>query len=229
MQRLDTHRWDGETLVILERATQALLESRQGEVRDLAKHLPDPDGEQERPITLAFAGQYSAGKSTLLRALTGLENIATGAGITTEETRTLDWNGVQVVDTPGIHTSLRPDHDAIAYEAISQADLLVFVITNELFDNHLGEHFRKLAIEREKGYETILVINKMDRTADGNTRKPGRPSPMRSGNPSLPSPRRTSGSALRQRRAPWMRRKTRTMKSRECCGKMATWKTWWST
>ena len=138
-------------------------------MRDLANHLPDPDGEQERPITLAFAGQYSSGKSTILRALTGLEDIATGAGITTAETRTLDWNGVQVVDTPGIHTSLRPDHDTISYEAISQADLLVFVITNELFDSHLGDHFRKLAIDREKGHETILVVNKMDRTADGNT------------------------------------------------------------
>ena len=169
MQRLDTHRWAGETLEILGRAVQALLESKQGGVRDLANHLPDPDGEQERPITLAFAGQYSAGKSTLLRALTGLENIAIGAGITTEETRTLDWNGVHVVDTPGIHTSLRPDHDTISYEAISKADLLVFAITNELFDSHLGEHFRKLTIDREKGHETILVVNKMDRTADGNT------------------------------------------------------------
>ena len=169
MQRLDTHMWAGEALEILESAKRALLESRQGEVRDLVNHLPDPAGERERPITLAFAGQYSAGKSTLLRALTGLDDIATGAGITTEETRTLDWNGVQVVDTPGIHTSLRPDHDTISYGAISQADLLVFIITNELFDSHLGDHFRKLAIDREKGHETILVVNKMDRTADGNT------------------------------------------------------------
>ncbi len=169
MQRLNTHRWAGETLEIVERARHALLESGREEVRDLVQHLPDSYGEQERPITLAFAGQYSAGKSTLLRALTGLEDIATGAGITTQATRTLDWSGVQVVDTPGIHTSLRPDHDTISYEAISQADLLVFVITNELFDSHLGDHFRKLAIDREKGHETILVVNKMDRAADGNT------------------------------------------------------------
>ena len=168
---MDTHRWAGETLEILERARQALLESQQGDVRGLVNRLPGPDGGQERPITLAFAGQYSAGKSTILRALTGLEDIATGAGITTAETRTLDWNGVQVVDTPGIHTSLRPDHDTISYEAISQADLLVFVITNELFDSHIGDHFRRLAIDREKGHETILVVNKMDRTADGNTRE----------------------------------------------------------
>ena len=81
----------------------------------------------------------------------------------------MEWNGVSVIDTPGVHTVIRPDHDVVTYDAISQADLLVFVITNELFDDHLGGHFRKLAIDREKGHEAILVVNKMGRAADGNT------------------------------------------------------------
>ena len=103
----------------------------------------------------------------MLKALTGRDDIATGAGITTERTQIFDWNGVEVVDTPGIHTHIRPDHDLLSYEAISRADLLVFVITNELFDSHIGAHFRKLARDREKGHEMILVINKMGRA--GNT------------------------------------------------------------
>ena len=74
-----------------------------------------------------------------------------------------------MVDTPGIHTELRPDHDEITYEAISKADLLVFVITNELFDSHIADHFRKLAIDREKAHEMLLVVNKMQRSAGGNT------------------------------------------------------------
>ena len=86
----------------------------------------------------------------------------------TDRTSEFDWNGVTIIDTPGIHTSLRPDHDEITYRAISQSDLLVFVITNELFDNHMANHFRKLAIDLEKGYETILVVNKMGRAAVGN-------------------------------------------------------------
>ena len=138
-----------------------------GEVRALVQHLPEHGDREEKPVSLAFAGQYSAGKSTILKALTGRDDIATGAGITTERTQILEWDGVEVVDTPGIHTDLRPDHDFLSYEAISKADLLVFVITNELFDSHIGNHFRKLAIDREKGHETILVINKMRRT--GNT------------------------------------------------------------
>lgn len=120
-------------------------------------------------IRLVFAGQYSAGKSSILKMLTGRTDIAIGADITTQQAHTYDWNGIEVVDTPGIHTQLRPDHDEISYEAIASADMLVFVVTNELFDSYMAEHFRKLAIDKDKAGEMILVVNKMDRTAEGNT------------------------------------------------------------
>ena len=120
-------------------------------------------------ISLVFAGQYSAGKSSILKMLTGRTDIEIGAEITTQIAHTYNWNGIEVVDTPGIHTQLRPDHDAISYKAIASADMLVFVITNELFDSYIGEHFRKLAIDRDKAGEMILVVNKMDRTSLGNT------------------------------------------------------------
>ena len=167
MHKLDIQEWADETGAILEQARKALLESQQSEVRALAEQLPETGGTDEKPVSLAFAGPYSSGKSSMLKALTGRDDIATGAGITTEQTQIFDWNGVEVVDTPGINTQLRPDHDLRSYEAISRADLLVFVITNELFDSHIGAHFRKLAIDREKGHEMILVINKMGRA--GNT------------------------------------------------------------
>ena len=168
MPRLETHRWAEETERVLQEAREALLASRESEVQSIGRNLPDSDS-KDAPISLAFAGQYSAGKSTIISALTGRDDIAIGAGITTDQTSEFDWNGVTIIDTPGIHTSLRPDHDEITYRAISQSDLLVFVITNELFDNHVADHFRKLAIDLEKGYETILVVNKMGRAAAGNT------------------------------------------------------------
>lgn len=120
-------------------------------------------------IRLVLAGQYSAGKSSILKMLTGRTDIAIGADITTQQARTYDWNGIEVVDTPGIHTQLRPDHDEISYDAIASADMLVFVVTNELFDSYMAAHFRKLAIDKDKAGEMILVVNKMDRTAEGNT------------------------------------------------------------
>lgn len=101
--------------------------------------------------------------------MTGINDIAIGGGITTQQTHEYDWNGLKIIDTPGIHTKLRPDHDEIAYAEIAAADILVFMITYQLFDNHMGNHFRKLAIDKDKAHEMILVINKMEDTALGNT------------------------------------------------------------
>lgn len=123
----------------------------------------------ENVISIVFAGQYSAGKSTIIKMLTGREDIAIGPGITTMEVHDYDWNGMKIIDTPGIHTELRPDHDEKSYDAILSSDLLVFVITSELFDYHIAKHFRNLAIDKDKAGEMLLVVNKMDRASEGNT------------------------------------------------------------
>lgn len=129
--------------------------------------LPRAAFDGEKPLSLVFAGQYSAGKSSVLKALTGIEDIVIGAGITTQEAHSYDWNGIEVVDTPGIHTTLRPDHDEISYRAITNADMLAYVVTHELFDGFIGQDFRRLLIDEDKAGEMILIVNKM---ADiGNT------------------------------------------------------------
>lgn len=154
----------------------AELSGRAVEITEQAKNVVKKAGKElvfsdnaGSPIKLVFAGQYSAGKSTILKMLTGDSSIETGAGITTQQANSYQWNGLEIVDTPGIHTQLRPDHDAISYQAIMSADMLVFVITNELFDDHLANHFRSLAIDKDKAGEMLLVVNKMERTSNGNT------------------------------------------------------------
>ena len=129
----------------------------------------EAEEEKSERVKIVFAGQYSAGKSSIIKMLTGDETVATGAEITTQETHTYEWNGLEIVDTPGVHTTLRPDHDEISYKAIAAADILVFVVTNELFDSYMAEHFRRLAIDKDKAGEMILVVNKMERAAKGNT------------------------------------------------------------
>ena len=129
--------------------------------------LPTSVFDIEKPISIVFVGQFSAGKSTIIKALTGIEDIEIGEGIKTMETHSYDWNGIEVVDTPGIKTIIRPDHDEISYKAIARADMLVYVVTEELFDDLVGQNFRKLLLEKDKADEMILVVNKM---ADiGNT------------------------------------------------------------
>ena len=153
---------------LLNRAKKVLKDAPLDKVRDFAQRVPGKVATPDESVQVVFAGQYSAGKSSILKALTG-EDIEIGAAITTQKVQQLNWNGIRVIDTPGVHTELRPDHDKITYEAISKADLLVFVVTNELFDSHIAEHFRKLAIDREKAHEMLLVVNKMQRCAQGNT------------------------------------------------------------
>lgn len=133
----------------------------------IAAGVPETIIDGESPINVVFAGQYGAGKSTILSLLTG-EKLETGGGVTTQNCQELEWNSIHVIDTPGIHTQNRPDHDQITYDAIAKADLIVFVITNELFSDHLGKHFQKLLFEKQKGKEIMLVVNKMGDETLGN-------------------------------------------------------------
>lgn len=165
----ELHRWTTRGNDLLTRARQLLASATDEKTRLLAGEVSERILASDKRVSLVFAGQYSAGKSSLIKSLTGREDIAIGAGITTDRTHAYDWDGITIVDTPGIHTELRPDHDEIAYKAIVEADLLGFVVTNELFDAHLAEHFRQLAIERDKVHEMMLVVNKMRRCATGNS------------------------------------------------------------
>ena len=118
------------------------------------------DYEQQGALTVAFVGQYSAGKSTIISALTGRRDIHIDADIATDRSSSYDWNGINVIDTPGLFTD-RQDHDAITYGAIAKADLLVFCLTHMLFDTVTIENFKKLAYEEGYRWKMMLAINKM--------------------------------------------------------------------
>lgn len=170
-EKFELYQWTTIGNDLLFRSRQCLATAPSEKMQMLAGRVPAEILSPDKSVNLVFAGQYSAGKSSIMKVLTGREDIAIGAGITTEKTHTYDWGGITVVDTPGVHTQLRPDHDEITYRAIAGADLLVFVVTNELFDSHLAKHFRNLAIERDKAHEMMLVVNKMRRCAKGNSQE----------------------------------------------------------
>ena len=126
---------------------------------------------RENPVLrVAFIGQYSAGKSTIISALTGNRNISIGADITTDKATPYSWNGIEIMDTPGIGTE-RQDHDEVTYHAIERADLLVFCTTHQLLDSHLINHFRKLAYEKCYGNKMMLVFNKLSSEAGEDDQK----------------------------------------------------------
>lgn len=126
---------------------------------------------RENPVLqIAFIGQYSAGKSTIISALTGDKNIKIGSDITTDKATSYVWQGIKLIDTPGIGTERR-DHDEVTYDAIKQADLLVFCTTHMLLDDHIVEHFKKLAYEKQYAHKMMLVFNKLSAEAGDDDQK----------------------------------------------------------
>ena len=126
------------------------------------------------PLNLVFAGQYSAGKSSLIKMLTGIEHIKIGAGVTTDFVTQYQHKSLNIWDTPGILAGECEQHDAKALEAIAKADLLVYVITNELFDNVVGAAFRNLCFNQGRAKEMMIVINKFESdSADKETKIAG--------------------------------------------------------
>lgn len=111
-------------------------------------------------VSLSFVGQYNAGKSTIVSALTGRSDIPISADITTDRCTPYEWLGLRLVDTPGLYTE-RPDHDRITNDEIERSDLLAFCLTNELFDHITLSNFRKLAHEKLYASKMLLVVNKL--------------------------------------------------------------------
>ena len=153
-----------EGLAIKKRLVQELEGVNDEKLNELAREASKItfSGEaSDRPaLNIAVIGQYDAGKSTIISALTGRKDVVIDADVSTDKITAYDWNGIILLDTPGIYSGYQ-EHDEITYAAIDRADLLVFVITNELFDDTIGKHFRELAFNRNKAKEILLVINKM--------------------------------------------------------------------
>lgn len=110
-------------------------------------------------LEIAFVGQYNAGKSTIMKTLTGNDEIIIGQDVTTEKVEAYSWGNVILVDTPGIYAG-RPDHDEISIKYMDKADLLVYVITTQGFSEGTAENFRQLAFSEDRINKMMLVINK---------------------------------------------------------------------
>jgi ethanolamine utilization protein EutP (predicted NTPase) len=130
-----------------------------------AKYEQDlQDFRQRGFLTIAFVGEYSAGKSSLISALTGRRDLAISADIATDQCCEYAWSGVRLIDTPGLWTE-RKDHDALTYDTIAKSDLLVYCLTYSLFDTTTLANFKDLAFERNYQTKMLLLVNKMSAEA----------------------------------------------------------------
>lgn len=130
------------------------------------KLLKRSQAEPTEQLRMVLTGQYSSGKSSLIKALTdGAVDPHIDADIATSEVEEYAWDGsVTLVDTPGVQTGLRV-HDELAMEAIGTAEFILFTVTPTLFDDALRDHLRLLANDLGKFAQIIIVITKSSTSA----------------------------------------------------------------
>src|SRR4051812_33014580 len=78
--------------------------------------------ESKMKLEIAFIGQYSAGKSTIISALTNDKAIKIGQDVTTDHPQPYQWGNVLLIDTPGILAGNK-EHDSLSLRYMDRADL----------------------------------------------------------------------------------------------------------
>jgi GTP-binding protein HflX len=161
-----------------------LVEKR---IHDLKEELAVVHGRREREVaarrghmTVSLVGYTNAGKSTLLNALTGADELAADKLFATLDTRTRrwrlpGWGPVLLSDTVGFIRDL--PHRLIAsfkatLEETRQADLLLHVAdaSSPLVDAQIAAVRGVLAELGVEDKDTLLVLNKLDRLPEQSAR-----------------------------------------------------------
>lgn len=152
-RKIDTN-LDGLQASLLARS-DAVLQQKAATLQAQRKQLS-----QRTLLSLAFSGQFSAGKSTIISALTGNSEIRISADVATDDVQAYRWQEIELWDTPGLYAD-RPDHTAKAEQAIREADLIVYCLTTNLFDSVTSDDFKRLAFENRFAPKIFLLINKL--------------------------------------------------------------------
>ncbi|MGY1714222.1 GTPase [Geodermatophilus sp. SYSU D01106] len=115
--------------------------------------------EERSTPRMVLTGQFSSGKSSLVKALTdGAADVVIDSDIATDEVTEYTWDGaVTLIDTPGVQANVR-EHDRLAEEAITTADFVLFVMTVDLLDDASRGLLRRLALDLGKADQLLVVI-----------------------------------------------------------------------
>lgn len=118
------------------------------------------EGDRKK-LKVALVGQYNAGKSTIISALTGNKHIKIHTNITTDEVAEYEWHDIILMDTPGILAGKREEHDEQTKKALKECDLIFYVVTSSLFDDVLHKNFFDLAYNQHLADKMFIIINRM--------------------------------------------------------------------
>ena len=150
--------------LLIDETGRLMDESGNPELRiNMGKELLSAEDRKE--LTIALVGQYSSGKSTIVSALTGNKDIKIDANVSTDVVSEYEWHGIKLLDTPGILAGKCEQHDDRTKEALKNSDLIIYVITSQLFDDVIFNNFIDLAYNQLLKDKMLIVVNKMSMEA----------------------------------------------------------------
>ncbi|WP_062312168.1 GTPase domain-containing protein [Demequina rhizosphaerae] len=114
-----------------------------------------------RPMRVVLMGRTMAGKSTLLAALTdgSKDRIGVGAQRTSRDVfgaPAVDIADVEIVDTPGVGAQDGAEDVALAMAEIPGADLVLWVASNDSFQEETAQALREVAF---RGKPVVIALN----------------------------------------------------------------------
>ena len=153
----------GEVRALLLKALPAQVASPEADEtrRGLEEQIANMEEEHERlrreverkakkldTFNLTLFGRTMSGKSTLMEILTKGDgkSIGIGAQRTTRDVRSYEWQGLTVTDVPGVAAFDGDGDDQIAHNAATDADLVLFMITDDAPQASEAEHLARLRI-----------------------------------------------------------------------------------
>ena len=108
---------------------------------------------------LVVVGEFNAGKSAFINALTGEKRMEEGVTPTTAQVTPVRYEDINIVDTPGTNAVIR-EHEEITSQYVPRADLVLFVTSA---DRPFTETERAFLEQiRDWGKKVVVVINKVD-------------------------------------------------------------------
>ena len=108
---------------------------------------------------LVVVGEFNAGKSAFINALTGQRLMEEGVTPTTAKVTPVRYEDIQIVDTPGTNAVIR-EHEQITSGYVPRADMVLFVTSA---DRPFTETERAFLEQiRDWGKKVVVVINKVD-------------------------------------------------------------------
>ena len=153
-------------------AYKEILEALKKKTRDLLANTKNQDlmskldaelesATERKNLGIAFVGQYNAGKSTIISAMTGKKDIKIEANVATDKVSKYNWHDIDLMDTPGILAGKVEYHDELTKKALKESDLIFYVLTSQLFDDVVFNNFIDMAFNQHLADKMFIVINKM--------------------------------------------------------------------